>query len=731
MQMRKKAIIMSLLLTEIFCVLSGFSQTKILSPIEGNWLNPQPIILEKQADTEVYYSLSGTDPLKSGFAYDGPVALSGYGNFSLTIVTVQKDGKYLSQTVNWTVSGRGRPNYIPISDGESFVNFTETTKIVIPDTVYWSTGETSSSVPALSEMQRGGEISMDGGCSVDRYLPLYLKTTAGYFRYILKINSNADYLLAKPIAEKEGIEFASWNYIRFLNGRNVIYSLDGGPWIQTKEPVLIDRSVPHTVSWKHLTAVYPYETETSIPTEPDTFYIPAKPEFVGIPAEGLTNSSVIASPDNSEYILEYTLPDGRSVFLRSFYADTVSGDICNFSPEFTVYYRGIKQGKMSFSVSIDKRAPAMPEIVAAESSGFSRTLVALNLRSSTKIFYAISEPIVSDDGFNLADVHNGLFKNEMPETFIPLDSNDDFVILPVPEDTAALYTVYAYSQDAAGNYSGISEFSTVIDSVNYYVVSDAVRAKNSGKYDDTYPEGSKNNPLRSVSEALEIGQMYGKPHLFVEGIFKDIPELLFYKNSVIIGTGETRLILGSDSDIIIRDSSLNVKGCSIEKTVPYTGSVFQKNLVKISGGSFKAENCEFFCSFDGSGTGITIDNGNLSLISCGLTMKASSYSALLSSAVSNITLKNVRGVSTAKTAVGISASGGTVNMDGVQLTVNGSFGRGAEFTNLSWAMTNCSFTSKNAISATTAVWTDSKSIKADESNNTYNGFSSLMMKALR
>lgn len=731
MRIRKTVFILFLFVFNFTCLLSAFSQTKIISPVEGNWLNPQPLIIEKAPDTEVYYSLAGTDPLKSGFAYDGPVTLSGYGDLTLTIATVMTNGTYSIQTVSWTVSGRGKPSYIPITESEAYITFNEDTKITVPSTVYWTTGMVEGNIPDVSSMQKGGSISMDGGCSIDRFLPLTLKTSVGYFRYIMKINSNADYLLAKPVAEKEGIEFASWNYIRFLNGRNVIYSLDGGPWIQTKDPVLIDRTVAHTVAWKHLTPVYPYETESTIPTEPDIFYIPAKPSFIGIPDEGLTNTSVVASPDNADYILEYTLQDGRSVYLRSFYADTVTGDFTNFSPEFTVYYRGIKQGKMSFSVSIDKRPPAMPEIVADESSGFSRTHIALNFRSGGKIYYAISEPILSEEGFDIADVKNGLYKNEMPEKFIPLESNDEIVMLPVMEDSAALYSVYAYSQDQAGNNSDIEEFTTIIDSVNYYVVSEAVRSKISGKYDDSFPLGTKNNPLSSVEEAVELGQLYGKPRLFVEGVFKDIPELLFYKDCIISGTGETRLVLDSESDIVVRGASLSIKGCSFEKTVPYTGSVFQKNLIRISGGSFDAENCEFFCSFDGSGTGITIDNGQLNLLSCGLTMKASSYTALLSSAVSEITLKNVRGVSTAKTAVGISAAGGNINIDNAQLTVNGSFGRGAEFTDLSWSMTNCSFTSKNAISATTAVWTDSKSEKKVESNNTYNGFSSLMMKALR
>ncbi len=731
MRIKKTEMIFVLLFMELYCVITAFSQTKIISPVEGSWLNPQPIVLEKQPDTEVYYSLSGSDPMTSGFAYDRPVPLSGYGTFNLTIVTVAPDGTNSTQSVKWTVSGRGKPNYIPIVEGDAFVSFTETTKISIPDTVYWAAGDTSTSVPEVSEMQKGGVISMDGGCSIERFIPLVLKTTSGYFRYVLKINPNGDFLMAKPIPEKDGIEFASWNYIRFMNGRNVIYSLDGGPWVQTKDPVLIDRTEPHTVAWKHLTPVYPYETETSIPTEPDIFYIPAKPTFSGIPEGSLSNTCIVATPDNQDYILEYTLDDGRSVYLRSFYADTITGDVCDFSPEFTVYYRGIKQGKLSFSVSIDKRAPSMPEIVADEASGFSRTHVALNFRSNGNVFYAVSEPLNSEEGFDISDIKKGLFKNFMPDQFVPLETNDEIVILPAPKDTASLYTVYAFSQDAAGNNSNIAEFSTVIDPVNYYVVSDAVRAKNADKYNDSYPEGTKNNPLSSIQDAVETSQLYGNPNILVEGVFKDIPELLFYKDCSIAGVGETRLILNSEADIVVHDSSLSLKGCSVEKTVPYTGSVFQKNLVKISGGSFTAENCEFFCSFDGSGTGITVDNGKVSLVSCGLTMKAASYTALLSSAVSDISLRNVRGVSTAKTAVGVSASGGTISLDNAQLTVNGSFGRGAEFTNLSWAMTNCSFTSKNAMSATTAVWTDSKSVKTEENNNTYNGFSSLMMKAIR
>ena len=86
----------------LFFVSLGFAsvpQTKVISPVEGTWANPQSLIIDNEPGTEVFYSLNGEDPLVSGFAYDGPVLLEGTGNFSVTIVSVSKGGTSIAKTV--------------------------------------------------------------------------------------------------------------------------------------------------------------------------------------------------------------------------------------------------------------------------------------------------------------------------------------------------------------------------------------------------------------------------------------------------------------------------------------------------------------------------------------------------------------------------------------------------------------------------------------------------------
>ena len=89
--------------------------------------------------------------------------MTGYGNFTLTIVTVQKDGKYLSQSVNWTVSGRGRPNYIPISDGESYEQKDTTDgKVNVEETAMdrTSAGENENETPVEAEtVEKADDVS--------------------------------------------------------------------------------------------------------------------------------------------------------------------------------------------------------------------------------------------------------------------------------------------------------------------------------------------------------------------------------------------------------------------------------------------------------------------------------------------------------------------------------------------------------------------------------------------
>ena len=70
----------------------AFSQ-RIISPVPGTWSNKQSLILNTCDGSECFYSYSGTDPLTSGFAYDGPVLIDETGDVTVRVVSVKGDKK--------------------------------------------------------------------------------------------------------------------------------------------------------------------------------------------------------------------------------------------------------------------------------------------------------------------------------------------------------------------------------------------------------------------------------------------------------------------------------------------------------------------------------------------------------------------------------------------------------------------------------------------------------------
>ena len=74
----------------------------IVSPVEGTWANKQSLVLEVPEAYEVFYSFSGSHPMESGFAYDGPVMIEAEGAVSLKIALVFSDGNAAIYTVSKT-----------------------------------------------------------------------------------------------------------------------------------------------------------------------------------------------------------------------------------------------------------------------------------------------------------------------------------------------------------------------------------------------------------------------------------------------------------------------------------------------------------------------------------------------------------------------------------------------------------------------------------------------------
>jgi len=88
----KKCVCFIVLTALVFAVVSA--DVKIINPVKGVWANKQSLVLELSEGESAYYSLNGSDPRESGFAYDGPVGLDVSGGVEGRIASLDDSRVY-------------------------------------------------------------------------------------------------------------------------------------------------------------------------------------------------------------------------------------------------------------------------------------------------------------------------------------------------------------------------------------------------------------------------------------------------------------------------------------------------------------------------------------------------------------------------------------------------------------------------------------------------------------
>ncbi|MBQ0167888.1 MAG: chitobiase/beta-hexosaminidase C-terminal domain-containing protein [Treponema sp.] len=729
----KRTLLKVLFLLSVFSGLWALPfQGTVISPVAGNWENAQPLIIEKADKTcEVYYSLSGADPLISGFAYDGPVMLEGTGVQKLMLVSVSDAG--ISDVISITYSSNAKPapSYIPQDTRDVYIRITDKTHIPMPDSARWAAGVSANQKdPESSAFHSGGELSLNGRCDEPRILPLIISTSQGFYRYLLRTGIEAPSLPA-PVAQYTGIEFSQWNYIRFNNGRTSLYSIDGGPWQQTKKPVFIDRTEEHTVSWKELKPVTTAELEEGYADEgTQTMVLPAKPEF-NLPEKSWTGGSLFLSFPSEDFVFEYEDEKGRIHYQNSWGMATVPGDSEGIKENFTIYYKGLKQGTMDVSVLINRRIPEGPEIVPDTNELFSRTEVVLKFHSADTVYYKVTIPENRPYGFDFAtDDIEGMTDDELnPEGNNYMRLADGEIVLGVNPDSALLYRVTAYSEDVSGNRSDLTQYAVVVDGTNLYVADEPSFLD--AQYVSSAQYGSMNNPCKSLGEAVQIAERNGflNPRVFISGTHTLKGQLSIAGNLRLIGKQNARIICPEDSEIIITDGFTSISGITLEKRETPLDEIYCRSLVTIQNASLSLYDCELYADFSKNGIVINADNSSINIKKCGITTRAQTYTALVSAHGTKLFMYNVRGVASAPTAVGISAEGGMSYLADSSLSVIASLGRIAEYVDLSWVLEACSLRGNNTIPVESAIWTDENSILLSDKANSYSGFSKLWIRA--
>lgn len=698
--------VISLLFISVF-TFAAVPQTKVISPVSGTWANPQSLIVDSEPGTEVYYSLNGEDPLISGFAYDGPVLLEGTGNFLLTIVSVSKEGTSLPKTIEFSVENKPSLSFINKPKESPVIPMYKGTSIEIPQGTPWFAGISSSSLPEDKMFQQGGKITLYSNCDIVNYIPLVIKSENSYYRYIMKTGFSDTLRYSSPVPSVTGIEFYSWNYIRLNDGEKTIYSIDNGPWVETSTLISIDRTNNHTIKWQKL------DGTDSI----KEFFIPAKPQILGIPEKGFTNQNIKLQLDSSDYQIGYKSPDGNVLYTKEITVDTVTGDCASISIDFDIYYQGIKQGSLNPAFLIDRRNPFTPEIKSSDYNNFSRESVKIDFISEDEVYYSVSSPIFNQTGFDTSDISQIQIT---PDKSMFKKAVNNSIILPAANDAGVFYTVYAFAKDISGNCSDIVTYSTVIDSKNYYVDS---------SQDSSKPHlGTKYDPFATISDAITSIKSPNVA-LYLNGSFVLDKPVTITTNCSIYGEENTRLYFTANSQLTIENGNVFIENCLLEKQVPQTGDVIQKNLLRIYDSNFVASNCEFICYFDFSGSCISAKNSFITMENTGLSIHASSYASIINAENTLLKLFSVRGSSSAKTAVGISATGNSCVVDSSEIKVFGSYTRACEFLGVIWSFQNSTMISHNAIDSKPAIWMDSFSTKNVDFKNKIEGFSALYTQA--
>ncbi|OJF76526.1 MAG: hypothetical protein BKP49_06765 [Treponema sp. CETP13] len=702
----------------------------IISPVSGTWANIQPLVLERDDNTDVYYSFNGDDPLKSGFVYDGSVRINLDGDVMVRITAVRDDAME-SYTVTYSVNKQEDLSFVPEENIHAYIEVNSEKGINIPSSYEYSLG--------VSDIHNSGRnLKFTKPVVIERLIPLKIYTKNGIFRYILKTGDiNARSKLEKA---QNDVTFTDWNYLEFKNGKPIIYSVDNGTLMESKSGhITIDRSVDHTIIWYEKDDYDPKAKEKNLGK---TLFVPAKTELVGYPKDLASSDLVNLKPKNAEYILGFIAENGEQIYCKELTVDTLFGDALGFNKEISFYYQGVKQGSVVVTFVVDKILPDKPEFITSAKQFYSREKVVLDFDTDYSIYYAIADSYTSKDGFYLNSDNTDRFPMPQVKEDDYILFSGDPVVLECPDYIARLFTVYAYAQDFAGNKSPIVSYRVVVDTANYYISKDTeltdvkdstndveLKSNNLSEVNvSVIPDGTAMHPYKNLDSLQKFVTAKSKKIVHITGSFTSLPTYDVTADLEIIGDGNTELNFAPGCGINIINGSVYICGCTV-KYMNYTSEDrYQNYLFNALNSKLLLIDCEIVSRPGKSGTAIKLTNSSMSAANTGITVQAISYVSAISADNSELILKGIRAVVVGQTAVAISLNKGIGSLDSSTFNVLSDLPRAVELTESSAVLKNSSYVSTKCMEDVPAIWLDSKSKIFINENNTISGFSTLLVE---
>lgn len=694
-----------------FFPLLCFSQ-RVISPVAGNFCNKQPLVLDVGDGAECFYSLSGSDPLASGFAYDGPVLIDAVGLINVKIVALKGELKEEIE-INYNVQEQN-----PFDKDTEPFSFIED---CVNSGVYSFTGDAVLTIPPeLSYCFDDGEknfltgrpLSMDPENCLARYLPCRITDGKKDWRFVIFISANQTGTLSRYSIP---FEVKDWNTLTFT-GEKLIWQLDEEDWSASTIPVELDRSKRHVLRWQSVA----FEQGNPI----HSFVLPAEPELT---FDARPDKSLNFSIDGDlRYRMELVSSglNSQSEKINGLFTtatfDVFDGDSVSGRAVFAFYLDGVFQGIKEKEFSIDKKPPLPPQIIADNKGFYSRNPVELSLKSEeeAEIFCAVSKP------FKISEkLASGVFFPDSPELSLVSAENfekyTDSFILESIEDSVTFYRVRAFARDKSGNIGSCSEYSVVIDENNYYL--DSSFTENALKEDCA---GTAEDPFCTFEQALKVINSRKFTRFYVNGIF-NLPsgETLISSNCLFKARENSQINLPSNGTLVIRNAGVEAEGLFFRKNRE-SGTQSTSKFIVLENAAVVFKYSEFAGIFEESGIGFDCRNSVVEFENSGVTVQSDSYVCALSGLDSKVSVKNSRFSSVSPTAVNFSLNGGQFDLKDSSCRVTAHLGRVAELcgvnANLSKNTYLGDFDKKNR--GVVPVWSDKDSKILEDLENVSEGF---------
>lgn len=662
-----------------------FAEVTVVNPVPGNFANEQTLLIESNDGEEIYYSFSGTDPLTSGFAYDGPVLLDVTGNVELRVAVISKDLSQSEIVVRYAVTPAEMKNlehveFFSAFDAAPIFEYVAGEKISIPFTLEYAFGENRI-------FERGKEVSISKDATVERFLPISLRDGLNEWRYVVHIMPSTFGRLSR---REVPFEIVDWTTLIFTDAKK-IYSLDGSWWHGANEFVSIDRSVENTLYYQSVD--YSPENPVTKIVLPPKSELKVEQQFGGgikisvsqdFPSSAPCELS--ASPLSPTRLVSAGLHS--EILLDTFSADKIETNI-----PLDVYCDDVYQGTLFASVSLNRTAPNVPLIESSAKGFYSRenVEVSASAKKDLKIFAGVCKPIEIPLSFEMRNLSDLKFDEPI---FAPYSG--DVITLFADTEKILAYKILFYSEDSLGVKSPTSSYSVVVDKYNYYVDSSSQKKEQ---------DGSLFAPFKDLSEFSRIANSREFSRFFIKGD-ATLPsgEVSIASNVELLGTDDAKIKMPENCAVVMKNAGLFARNIIFEKTLQNSPSKKMRgaataltNMFIIENSAVTFDNCELLSNFAGDGTVLNLSSSALSLSKSVVVNNSQVYSSAVSALSSKIRISDSRFLCISDTGVAFSVNGGSFELSNTFVEVSARMSRIAELIDTLASLEDNNFSATNSL----------------------------------